>query len=121
MDSAAKSTPLLKSYRILSKIEPNTYLKSLPCKASTPLNEKYRVSAICRLVSIGGLDAFFMQFSMFGGLTYHQNYYISESDRRHFNEAMRQSDYARQGRVFAKLSGDEILGRFAKNATRNTT
>jgi hypothetical protein len=51
--SATKSTPLEKSYRILPKIEPNTALKSKSSKASTPLNENYRVSAIALVVSIG--------------------------------------------------------------------
>ena len=45
--SAAKSTHLQKSYHILLKTEPNTYLKPSPCKASTHLNEKHRVWAIC--------------------------------------------------------------------------
>jgi hypothetical protein len=45
--SAAKSTHLQKSYHILPKTEPNTYLKPSPCKASTHLNEKHRVWAIC--------------------------------------------------------------------------
>jgi len=50
--SAAKSTPLRKSYHILSKIAQNTPLKPFPCKASTPLNEKSIVSAIWRVVSM---------------------------------------------------------------------
>jgi hypothetical protein len=36
----------------LPKIEFNTSLKLSPCQVSTPPNGKYRVSAICRLVSI---------------------------------------------------------------------
>ena len=61
--SATKSTYLWKFYHMLLKIEPNTALKVLSCKASTHLNEKYRVWAICRDASIRLLDAFLMQFS----------------------------------------------------------
>ncbi|WP_414581641.1 hypothetical protein [Scytonema sp. PCC 10023] len=37
------------------EIEQQTYLKPLPYKQSTPLNEKYRVSAIWRVVSMHDL------------------------------------------------------------------
>ncbi|MFP4100895.1 hypothetical protein, partial [Coleofasciculus sp.] len=50
--SAAESTPLIKLYAICPKIEPNIALKPFPSKPSTPLDGKYRVSAIWRLVSI---------------------------------------------------------------------
>jgi len=69
----------LKSYRILPKIELNTALKSKSSKASTPLNEKYRVLAIYQVMSIRSLDAFLMQFSMVSTLTYCQTWYILDS------------------------------------------
>ncbi|MGH8002264.1 MAG: hypothetical protein ACREPR_23250, partial [Brasilonema sp.] len=43
---ATKSTHLEKVYYKLQKIDQNTHLKPFPCKPSTHLNEKYRVSAI---------------------------------------------------------------------------